>query len=235
MPRASEMDPESCYLGFEIDFKSNADKKTIEDVFEFVKEDCAINIQPATPPSPSVQVTNLNPQKRGSEGDENCRGRIYPTRSGGLDKSSPYNVGGGLSGEAKFIRIDTGKLDKLINLVGELVISNANINQHANRIKDSALIESLSVMSRLVEDIRDNAMNVRMLPIAETFNRFKRIVRDISRDFDKEIELATKGGETELDKTVIEKIGDPLMHLVRNAADHGIENQDVRIKHGKPA
>lgn len=118
--------------------------------------------------------------------------------------------------------------------MGELVIANANITQHASRVQDLSLIESASTLSRLVEDIRDRAMQVRMIPIGDVFTRFQRVIRDVSRDLDKKIELVITGGDTELDKNLIEKINDPLMHLVRNAADHGIETPAVRAANGKP-
>ncbi len=132
------------------------------------------------------------------------------------------------------LRVDAEKLDSLINLVGELVISGATANMLVNNSGDEQLIESISIMSHLVEEIRDNALNLRMVQIGETFNRFKRVVRDVSKELGKEIILNIDGAETELDKTVVEKIGDPLMHLVRNAMDHGIETAAEREASGKP-
>ncbi|MDH3325431.1 MAG: chemotaxis protein CheA [Gammaproteobacteria bacterium] len=133
------------------------------------------------------------------------------------------------------LRVDAEKLDALINLVGELVIAGATTNMVATRLGDEQLIESMSGMSRLVENIRDNALNLRMVQVGETFNRFKRVVRDVSRELGKDIKLTIKGAETELDKTVVEKIADPLMHLVRNAMDHGIESAEDRESKGKDA
>ncbi|NOZ69577.1 MAG: chemotaxis protein CheA [Deferribacteres bacterium] len=209
MPPAQEMDPESCYLGFEIDFRSDAGRQAIEDVFEFVQEDCEINIAP------------LHGNKPSRKAADTAAGKQTQTRESGS------KVGG-------TIRVDTDKLDQLINMVGELVIANANINQQAKRIGDNSLLESAFALSRLVEDIRDRAMKVRMVPIGETFNRFRRTVRDFSRSTGKDIRLLISGSETELDKGVIEKIGDPLMHLIRNSADHGIEERDVRLALNKP-
>jgi len=138
------------------------------------------------------------------------------------------------SQESKLIRVQADKLDQLINLVGELVIAGASAAMLAQKAKDAAMFEANSVVSRLVEEIRDGALQLRMVQIGETFNRFNRVVRDASRDMGKDIELVITGAETELDKTVVEKIGDPLMHLVRNAVDHGIESKAVRAEHGKP-
>lgn len=133
------------------------------------------------------------------------------------------------------IRVDADKLDHLINLVGELVIAGATTTLLAHRRGDEELLESNSAMGRLVEEIRDSALRLRMVQIADTFNRFQRVVRDVSQEIGKDIRLEISGGETELDKTVVEKIGDPLMHLVRNAMDHGIEAAEQRLARGKPA
>jgi two-component system, chemotaxis family, sensor kinase CheA len=137
--------------------------------------------------------------------------------------------------ENKTIRIDSSKLDLLVNLVGELVISGANLNQLSSKRKDTELIESTSYLNHLVSEIRDSALNLRMVQIGETFNRFHRVVRDISLELGKDVQLQISGGETELDKTVVEKINDPLMHIIRNALDHGIESTQERIEKGKPA
>jgi two-component system chemotaxis sensor kinase CheA len=133
------------------------------------------------------------------------------------------------------IRVDADKLDSLINLVGEMVIAGAGANLLANTIGNEPLTESMSVLGRLVEEIRDNALRLRMVQIGETFKRFKRVVRDVSKELKKEVELVIEGGETELDKTFIEKIGDPLMHLVRNSLDHGVEPAEQRLAKGKPS
>jgi len=140
-----------------------------------------------------------------------------------------------LNSTAKTIRVDSEKLDALVNLVGEMVIAGAGTDLIAKRLGDDLLVESMSVMSRLVEEIRDSALRLRMVQIGETFNRFNRVVRDVSSELGKDIRLEIVGAETELDKTVVEKIGDPLMHLVRNAMDHGIESADARAAAGKPA
>lgn len=131
------------------------------------------------------------------------------------------------------MRIDANKIDELITLVGELVISSANVRENSERNGDSDLIESTALMLRLVDEIRDHTMNIRMVPIGEVFSKFRRIVYDLSRKMDKKIELEIKGGDTELDKTLIEKISDPLLHIIRNAIDHGIETSEERRASGK--
>ena len=131
------------------------------------------------------------------------------------------------------IRIDADKVDQLITLVGELVISGANIKQRISQKDDADLSEAVEQMARLVDDVRDSTMYIRMVPIGETFSTFKRTVHDLSRDMGKQIELVINGGDTELDKTLVEKIQDPLMHIVRNAVDHGIESPQERQAMGK--
>lgn len=277
VPALDKMDPEEFYLGFEIDFCSSFDKKTIDDVFEFVREDSSIRI---LPPKSSIEsyvqlIRDLpeDPLRLGEllvkggaltpseleEALQEQRALAVSGRTEGMEEARAQTIGeilvkeGMVSAEvvdaaiekqkkardvkaqeARTIRVDTNKLDQLVNLVGELVIANANISQQAFRLKDSGLSESASGMSRLVEDIRDKAMQVRMMPINEVFSRFHRVVRDICHSTGKAIELVISGGETEVDKTVVEKISDPLMHLVRNSADHGIEQPEIRISRGKP-
>lgn len=269
MPGPEEMDPEDCYLGFEIDLKSDFDKKAIEDVFDFVRDESDIRILPPYSRVASyVELINGMPEdslllgeilvKGGAltraelEDALKCQdesgaakrprigeilveeGATYPEIiDAALEKQKKNQMVS--AKEAATVRIDASKLDSLMNLVGELVIAGAGIDQHAVRIGDAALHESASIMLRLVEDIRESAMKVRMVPIGETFNRFRRVVRDISRELGKEMEIAISGAETELDKNVIEKISDPLMHLVRNAADHGIETTEARRAAGKGA
>lgn len=136
--------------------------------------------------------------------------------------------------ESHLIKVPAEKLDYLINLVGELVISSAGTHMIATACGQRAILESLQGMSRLTEAIRDSALQLRMVPIGELFNRYQRVVRDNARELGKKIEFVTDGAETELDKSLVEKLADPLLHLVRNAIDHGIESVDARKAAGKP-
>lgn len=136
--------------------------------------------------------------------------------------------------EASYIRVDASKLDYLISLVGELVISDAAVRLMVQKKDLLGADDVASTMGHLVEEIRDTALQLRMVQIGETFARFQRVVRDVSKDLGKQIELQITGGDTELDKTVVEKINDPLTHLVRNSLDHGIEMPDERVQSGKP-
>jgi len=132
------------------------------------------------------------------------------------------------------LRVDAGKLDDLVNLVGELVIAQARLTQLASSLAHPALVSVAEEIERLSNELRDNTLGIRMLPIGTTFSRFRRLVRDLSSEMAKSIELVTEGGETELDKTVIEQLNDPLVHLLRNSIDHGVESPGERLAAGKP-
>jgi two-component system chemotaxis sensor kinase CheA len=133
------------------------------------------------------------------------------------------------------VRVGAKKLDELVDLVGELVIAQARLSRIAGRREDPELLAIAEEIDRLSGALRDNTLDVRMVPIGTTFSRFKRLVHDLSLELNKEIELVTDGADTKLDKTVIEKLADPLMHVIRNACDHGIERPEARHAAGKPA
>jgi two-component system chemotaxis sensor kinase CheA len=139
------------------------------------------------------------------------------------------------SQENRSIRVDADRLDHLINLVGELIIAGASADLLARQVQHPELQEATSRMAGLVQEVRDGALQLRMVKIGATFNKFQRVVHDVSREIGKDIALQVSGEDAELDKTVVEKIGDPLMHLVRNAIDHGIEPAEARLARGKPA
>jgi len=135
---------------------------------------------------------------------------------------------------AESIRVASEKLDQLINLVGELVVTQARLTQVASHHKDSDLVEPVEEVERLTSELRDCVLNIRMLPIGTTFAKFKRLVRDLSAELGKEVVMVTEGAETELDKNVIDQLGDPMVHLIRNSLDHGIESPEERERAGKP-
>ena len=277
LPDIADMDPESCYLGFEINFRSHADKAAIEKVFDFVREGCDLYI---LPPYSKVTdyldlISHLPEEtmrlgeilvKSGAltqeELDEGLTRQIAGAAAAAKSEDSTpapqlgeilidrhmvqpeiveaavakqKQVSEKKAEESRLIRVHADKLDLLIDLVGELVIAGASANLLAQKSGQTVLVEATSVLSRLVESIRDSALQLRMVQIGETFNRFNRVVRDTAKEIGKEIELVITGAETELDKSVVEKIGDPLMHLVRNAMDHGLEPTASRLAKGKPA
>jgi len=266
LPDADTMDPELCYLGFEIAFQTRVDKAAIEKVFEFVRDDCRLVILPPhSHISEYISLISMLPGEVARLGDMLVRcGTLTPKELDmALDTQAdtpskpigtilveqgsvrPEVVEAALTkqkqvketavNESKSIRVDADKLDNLINLVGELIIAGASVNLIAHRSKVIELTESTSKLATLVEEVRDSALQLRMVRIGATFNRFQRVVHDVSRDLGKDIALQIDGEDTELDKTVVEKIGDPLMHLVRNCMDHGIESAELRQQRGKPA
>ncbi len=135
---------------------------------------------------------------------------------------------------ADSIRVAADKLDNLINLVGELVVTQARLTAVSSTHQDSELVEPVEEVERLTGELRDCVLNIRMLPIGTTFSRFKRLVRDLSTELGKEVRLITEGAETELDKNVIDQLGEPMVHLIRNSIDHGLESPEERELAGKP-
>ena len=158
-----------------------------------------------------------------------------PERSG---KRGDNESGGGGGGSGKkpgsSVRVASEKLDQLVNLVGELVTVQARLTQMVSESTDSGLEAVAEEVESLTWELRENAFSIRMIPIETTYRRIKRLVRDLSRELGQEVELITEGSETELDKNVIEKLTDPLMHLIRNSVDHGIESPEERLQAGKP-
>lgn len=271
IPQAASMDPESCYLGFEIRLAGALDKNRIEEAFEFVREDCELRIlPPGSQVADFVRLIEVLPEDNARLGELlvacgaitrrelatllDMQGSAHPPGSGGSKVGElaietravhPQVVEAALKKqgearrrqalEAQLLRVQASKLDALIDRVGELVIASAGVGQVAIRLGDAELHESVSAMARLIEDLRDGAMRLRMVEIGETFNRFRRIVRDVAQQLGKDIELTIAGADTELDKSLVEQIADPLTHLVRNAIDHGIESSEQRLAAGKPA
>ena len=222
IPAVDGWDPESCYLGFEIDLRSSASHAALNEVFDFVRDDCEVQISVVDEPGDNSTAVD---SEEVAEVEQGPTAAVQPRAAA--------------SGDAKlrdgnYVRVNADKLDELINLVGELVIASAGASLLARSCNNDPLQEATSTVSGLVEEILDGALHLRMIPIGDTFNRFRRVVRDVSQELGKDIDLIINGAETELDKTVVEKIGDPLMHLLRNAMDHGIESADARRAAGKP-
>ncbi|SQF98724.1 histidine kinase, CheA [Paucimonas lemoignei] len=247
-PASESWDAESCYLGFEIDFQSGATHAAINEVFDFVREDCQIDISrvesshtpDATPgtelviqdeqtPETGTAMVALGELLEDQRSVPRIAGQATADKQLGNDKQADSK-----GKDGRYVRVNADKLDELINLVGELVIASAGATLLARTCDNDPLQESTSTVSGLVEEILDGALRLRMIPIGDTFNRFRRVVRDVSQELGKDIDLIISGAETELDKTVVEKIGDPLMHLLRNAMDHGIESAEARLAAGKP-
>ncbi|MBB3803710.1 MULTISPECIES: chemotaxis protein CheA [Xanthomonas] len=230
LPSFEELDPEANYLGFQILLRSDADRAAIEEVFEFVRDDCDLDI--VAVPAPADAAALLAAEPLAVAAPSNALAAV-PSAAAAPARAAPD--AGARNADARSIRVDADKLDRMIDLVGELIIAVASTNANAQRSGDAQLLESASILAGLVEDVRESALQLRMVKIGGTFSRFQRVVHDVARELGKDIALVVAGEDTELDKSVVEKIGDPLTHLVRNAMDHGIEPADVRVARGKPA
>ncbi|MCC4621691.1 chemotaxis protein CheA [Xanthomonas cassavae CFBP 4642] len=228
LPAFEELDPEASYLGFQILLRSDADRAAIDDVFEFVRDDCALAITAVPAPTDAAAVLVSAPGAPAPASALAAVPAATPPRA-----ATDAGARGGA--DARSIRVDADKLDRMIDLVGELIIAVASTNANAQRSGDAQLLESASILAGLVEEVRESALQLRMVKIGGTFSRFQRVVHDVARELGKDIALVVAGEDTELDKSVVEKIGDPLTHLVRNAMDHGIEPAEVRVARGKPA
>ncbi|MBL4710907.1 MAG: chemotaxis protein CheA [Gammaproteobacteria bacterium] len=243
LPEFDKYDAEKCYLSWEIILSTDQVLNSIEDVFIFVDDDWKITIEQIDESDNASSVTEYNchvehqdehinlPEKIDSKNDDLAilvDKQTIPETLPIKKKSKKQKTK-----EVVNVKVPAEKLDSLMDLVGELVIAQARLNQSAGVLHDSALTNIAEDMERLSSELRDNTLGLRMLPIGTTFSRFRRLVRDLSNDLGKQIELVTEGGETELDKTVIDKLSDPLIHLIRNSIDHGIETPEVRKASGK--
>ncbi|MEA4849761.1 MAG: chemotaxis protein CheA [Clostridiaceae bacterium] len=153
----------------------------------------------------------------------------------GEEKDNNGDMHGKNARMGKTVRVDINRLDNLMNLVSELIIIKTRLEGLDTDSKDQDMTEAVEYLERITTSLHDAVMKVRMVPIERVFNRFPRMVRDLSRELSKDITLNMSGEETELDRTVIDEIGDPLIHLIRNSIDHGIEEKEVRVKNNKPA
>lgn len=214
LPPLNEIDPERCYIRWDVTLTTESDADAIRDIFIFVEDSCELTISPIAqevPDAAKAQQTGLEEQRSGSPGRR------------------PYDK----PDNASSIRVPAAKLDQFVDLVGELVTVQARLGELAIRLDEPDVAAVSEEIERLTSALRESSMNVRMLPIRSTFERFRRLVHDLARDLHKEVELTIAGADTELDKTIIDQLADPLMHLIRNSMDHGIEDAASRAAAGK--
>lgn len=258
LPVLKELDPEQCYLAWDITLTTEDNANAIDDVFIFAQDDWEIEVELIDKSNhwsdvvEDKQLGQILVEKGDATLDQVEQAQAQQKKIGEILTDSGEvpadKVKAALkeqsavktvhkqrkAGESSAnIKVPADKLDTLMDLVGELVIAQARLSQSANTIRDQSLFTIAEDIERLTTDLRDNTLGLRMLPIGTTFARFRRLVRDLSNELGKEIELITEGAETELDKTVIDKLGDPLVHLIRNSIDHGIESPEVRGAAGK--
>ncbi|MEL7638961.1 MAG: chemotaxis protein CheA [Solidesulfovibrio sp.] len=258
VPELAALAPQDCLLRFEAvlaaDVVTVPDGNALRDVFFFLENPGDVVIEPwegplgQTPPAFPPSAVSAAPTRApgGTPRPAATPDPPAPPAMAAPRAAAPAAVVAEGPGAApnkpqpakkeamQSLRVDAGKLDDLVNLVGELVIAQARLTQLASGLAHPALTSVAEEIERLSNELRDNTLGIRMLPIGTTFSRFRRLVRDLSSEMRKSIELVTEGGETELDKTVIEQLNDPLVHLLRNSIDHGIEPPAERLAAGKP-
>lgn len=228
VPPLAEIDPERCYLSWKMQLKTAAGPEQIRDVFIFVEDSCELTIESsaASPSSPLAVPAHV-------PGDpSSSTARTAASAAGGDPRSGS---GRRAADHSSSIRVAAVKIDQLIDLVAQLVTVQARLGEIAATREDRDIQSVAEEIEALTGQLRATSMGMRTLPLKTTFERFKRLVYDLSRALRKEVELTFEGAETELDKTVIDQLSDPLMHLIRNSMDHGIEAPEIRLAAGKPA
>ncbi len=254
LPDFDNFEPEVCYLSWNLLLQGKVSLEQINDVFDWVDGDCDLKItlvnesdiekeqiisdqqdsllekKQAKPEE--TQIVSVAEEKQAPKEVKAIASNFPPPNDKGMSRrKSPVNA------ESGSIRVGIDKVDALINMVGELVITQSMLGQLGEEFDMSRiekLRDGLGQLERNTRELQESVMSIRMLPISFAFQRFPRMVRDLSQRLNKKIELKLSGEQTELDKTVMEKIGDPLVHLVRNAIDHGLEGSEERIAKGKP-
>ncbi|GAB1258094.1 hypothetical protein NBRC116494_25960 [Aurantivibrio plasticivorans] len=244
------LEPECCYLSWDVSLVGEIEKSSVEHIFEWVMDEAVVDIAPlsqqqtiektqSTAPIANISVAKEEQSQSVDQPNppatvaSNDQAPVAAKTNAPAKARAPSKAG-----ESSSIRVAIDKVDNLINMVGELVITQSMLGQIGNNFSEdqlSRLREGLSQLEHNTRELQESVMRIRMLPISFAFSRFPRMVRDLSRRLGKQIELELLGEQTELDKTVMERIGDPLVHLVRNAVDHGIETPEERVAAGKKA
>ncbi|MCP5329124.1 MAG: chemotaxis protein CheA [Sinobacteraceae bacterium] len=244
IPPLAEMDPENCYIHWTLELQTAAPREAIAQAFDWAEGDCELSIEPLEPVSVSVATNVVPPALQAAPAPVAAESAATVVAiESAAPPAAPHPVeqavksAGAAGGYSSSIRVSIEKIDELMNNVGELVITQSMLSQIGNAFhgpQGERLRAGLMQLERSVRELQESVMRVRMVPISFVFSRFPRMVRDLSQRLGKSVELKMTGGETEFDKTVLEKIGDPLVHLVRNGIDHGIETRQVRLARGKP-
>ncbi|MFC4727301.1 chemotaxis protein CheA [Coralloluteibacterium thermophilus] len=223
LPTFEELDPVEAHIAWDLALIGPVARSDVDDAFAWVEDECDLVVEPIAgeAPQPVAEAPAAAPEAEPAA-------------------AAPMAQGGGAAepaGADATIRVSVAKVDALINLVGELVITQAMLKQSGALIEGSRaqdLLSGLELLERNTRDLQEAVIGVRMLPVSSVFQRFPRLVRDLAGRLGKQVVLETRGESTEIDKSVIEKIADPLVHLVRNAIDHGMEMPDERVAAGKP-
>ena len=260
LPSYELIEPCECYLAWQIDLSGeDVSRDAIDEIFEWVIDDAEISVEEISGaeavipeealiskeapiqtldkpketdnplPEPSAVRKEVSPAPAVEIKSEAA---IPPTLESTKPKDEPAR-----GGDSKSIRVNIEKVDALINMVGEMVITQSmlcQLSKEYNEESHNELVSGLAQLEANTRELQESVMSLRMMPISFAFNRFPRLVRDLNRQLEKDVELVLHGEQTELDKTVMEKLGDPLTHLVRNAMDHGMETPQERLAQGKP-
>ena len=231
IPPLEALEPERCYVSWEMALVTQASEDKIRDVFIFVEDSCELTITPV----PAEPVAGIAAGSRATveHSPEPVCAADRTARALEEKRRSPGRRATDQPDSAASLRVPAARLDQLVDLVGEMVTVQARLSAIAARSADGEVLEVSEEIERLTSALRENSMTLRMVPIRATFERFRRLVHDLARDLGKNVELTIEGAETELDKTVIDQLGDPLMHLIRNSMDHGIESPERRVAEGK--
>ncbi len=230
VPAFEDLDPEECHLAWQIELRGTIPREEVDEVFSWVEEDCELAIEP---------IAAATPGRTALERDDTrvVNGELVEDRRTGKDRRQVTERRlSNLAGDKGSIRVSIDKVDDVINLVGELVTTQsmlANIAENFETAKLDLLREAVDQLELNTHELQESIMRIRMMPISFVFARYPRMVHDLGQTLGKKIELQLEGEQTELDKTVIEKIADPMTHLVRNSVDHGIEIPEVRRAAGK--
>lgn len=233
LPDIEDIEAELCYLKWTAHLPAEVAEDDIREIFEWVEDECDLAIERILP-----SLNECDVEKQQSIEDDSASPVAHTTASNQAKSDSKPSKIAKSESSVSSIRVDIDKVDSLINLVGELVITQSMLTEIGNDFAIDKLEKLKAGLAQLLQnskDLQENVLNIRMLPMSFAFSRFPRLVRDLSSRLDKQVDLQIQGEQTELDKTVLERIVDPLVHLVRNGIDHGIEQPDVRLERGKPA
>jgi len=258
VPSLDDLNPERCYLAWDLILTTDRGRDALDDVFIFVCDEWAITLgvveeeacwsdNEVDKPLGEIlmergdatreTVEQALSQQRLTGEILSDSGLVHPEKVQAAQEEQKVvrqvRTERQVKASAANVKVPAERLDTLMDLVGELVIAQSRLNQSAGILMDTQLINVAEEIERLTTELRDNTLGLRMLPIGTTFARFRRLVRDLAGELGKDIELVTEGAETELDKTVIDSLADPLVHLIRNSIDHGIEMPEVREAAGK--
>jgi two-component system chemotaxis sensor kinase CheA len=237
IPDIKDLDAESCLMSWDLRLESEVTREVIAQVFDWAEGDCHLEIKQLEVAKAAV-VAEATATAGAVAAPDAAASNVVAIKTAPKAAAAEHGPEGKSGGDSSSIRVSIEKIDELLNTVGELVITQSMLGQLGTKFEGAdaeQLRSGLQQLERNVRELQESVMRVRMLPISFVFSRFPRMVRDLSNRLGKDIELKMTGENTELDKTVMEKIGDPLIHLVRNSIDHGIEKPDVRAAAGKPA